>query len=122
MDTTRPAAPCPATADAAPSPAEAEAEVDAVLQARAVHGLIRNDPRMPPKLRMLLVLYAGDLLDRAGRAVELTPLGLAVLAAAGEAGPEAAAPAPAAPSGGTCRSPGPPSSAAGRSPTSRPPT
>ena len=37
---------------------------------------------MPPKLRMLLVLYAGDLLDRAGRSVELTPLGLATLAAA----------------------------------------
>jgi hypothetical protein len=32
---------------------------------------------MPPKLRMLLVLYAGDLLERAGRSVELTPLGLA---------------------------------------------
>ena len=108
MDATRPAAPRPATADAAPSPAEAE--VDAVLQARAVHGLIRNDPRMPPRLRALLVLYAGDLLDRAGRSVELTPLGLATLAAAGEAGPRASVPDP-APSGGTRRSR-----------TSRPPT
>jgi hypothetical protein len=67
--------------------------VDAVLQARAVHGLIRNDPRMPPKLRALLVLYAGDLLERAGRSVELTPLGLAALAAAGEVGSRASAPA-----------------------------
>jgi hypothetical protein len=86
-----------------------------------VHGLIRNDPRMPPKLRMLLVLYAGDLLERAGRSVELTPLGLATLAAGGEAGPWATTSA-AAPSGGACRSPDPPSPAAGRSPTSRPPT
>jgi hypothetical protein len=89
-----------------------------VLQARAVHGLIRNDPRMPPKLRMLLVLYAGDLLDRAGRAVELTPLGLAALAA-GEAGPRASVPDP-APSGGARRPPGPSSPATGRSRTSRP--
>ncbi len=81
-----------------------------MLQARAVHGLIRNDPRMPPKLRMLLVLYAGDLLERAGRSVELTPLGLAALAASGEAGPRASVPDP-APSGGTRRSR-----------TSRPPT
>jgi hypothetical protein len=65
-----------------------------VLQARAVHGLIRNDLRMPPRLRALLVLYAGDLLERAGRSVELTPLGLAALAAAGEAGPRASASAP----------------------------
>ncbi len=56
MDAMRPAIPPPA-----------EAGVDAVLQARAVHGLIGNDPRMPPKLRMLLVLYPGDLLERAGR-------------------------------------------------------
>jgi hypothetical protein len=102
MDATR-----PATGDATPSPAEAE--VDAVLQARAVHELIRNDPRMPPKLRMLLVLYAGDLLERAGRSVELTPLGLAALAV-GEAGSRASVPDP-APSGGTRRSR-----------TSRPPT
>jgi hypothetical protein len=91
MDTTRPAAPRPAAVDTASSPAEAG--VDAVLQARTVHGLIRNDPRMPPKLRMLLVLYAGDLLERAGRSVELTPLGLAALAAAGEVGSRASAPA-----------------------------
>ena len=103
MDATRPAA-----VDATPAPAEAG--VDAVLQARAVHGLIRNDPAMPPKLRMLLVLYAGDLLDRAGRSVELTPLGLAALAAGGEAVPRASVPGP-APSGGTRRSR-----------TSRPPT
>ena len=99
MDAMRPAIPPPA-----------EAGVDAVLQARAVHGLIRNDPRMPPKLRMLLVLYAGDLLERAGRSVELTPLGLAALAAGGEAGPRASVPGP-APSDGTRRSR-----------TSRPPT
>jgi len=72
---TRPDTPRPAAA----ATASPTAEIDAVLQARAVHGLIRNDPRMPPKLRMLLVLYAGDLLDRAGRSVELTPLGLAAL-------------------------------------------
>ena len=100
MDATHPAVPRPAVADATPAPAEIE--VDAVLQARAVHGLIRNDPAMPPKLRMLLVLYAGDLLDRAGRAVELTPLGLAALAAE-EAGPRASVTDP-APSGGTRRS------------------
>jgi hypothetical protein len=41
---------------------------------------------MPPRLRVLLVLYTGDLLDRTERSVELTPLGLAALAA-GEAGP-----------------------------------
>ena len=97
-----------ATRSAAPSPAEAG--VDAVLQARAVHGLIRNDPRMPPKPRMLLVLHAGDLLERAGRSVELTPLGLAALAAGGEAGPRASVP-DSAPFGGTRRSR-----------TSRPPT
>jgi hypothetical protein len=74
-----------------------------VLQARAVHGLIRNDPRMPPKLRALLVLYAGDLLNCAGRSVELTPLGLAALAAAGEAGLRASVPGP-TPSGGARRS------------------
>ena len=84
-------------------PSPAEVEVDAVLQARAVHGLIKNDPRMPPELRMLLVLYAGDLLERAGRSVELTPLGLAALAAAEETGPQASVPDP-APSGGTRRS------------------
>jgi hypothetical protein len=81
-----------------------------VLQARAVHGLIRNDLRMPPRLRALLVLYAGDLLDQAGRSVELTLLGLAALAAAGEAGLWASVLGP-APSGGTRRSR-----------TSRPPT
>jgi hypothetical protein len=81
MDAMRPAIPPPA-----------EAGVDAVLQARAVHGLIRNDPRMPPKLRMLLVLYAGDLLERAGRSVELTPLGLAALAAAERRGRGRASP------------------------------
>ena len=58
---------------------------------------------MPPRLRALLVLYAGDLLDRAGRSVELTPLGLAALAAAGEAEPRASVTGP-APSGGTRRS------------------
>jgi hypothetical protein len=84
MDATR-----PASADAAPT----EAEVDAVLQARAVHGLIRNDPRMPPRLRALLVRYAGDLLDHAEWLVELTPLGFAALVAAGETGPGAGAPA-----------------------------
>jgi hypothetical protein len=106
MDTTRPAAPRPAAVDTASSPASTG--VDAVLQARAVHELIGNDPRMPPKLRMLLVLYAGDLLERAGRSVELTPLGLAALAAAGEAGPHATAPAlTPAPSGETRRPPGP---------------
>ena len=82
MDATR-----PASADAAPT------EVDAVLQARAVHGLIRNDPRMPPRLRALLVRYAGDLLDHAEWLVELTPLGFAALVAAGETGPGAGAPA-----------------------------
>ena len=92
MDAMRPAIPPPA-----------EAGVDAVLQDRAVHGLIRNDPRMPPKLRMLLVLYAGDLLDRAGRSVELTPLGLAALAADGEAGPQANAPSPPRPTGRAAR-------------------
>ena len=74
----------PAAADATP------AEVDAVLQAQAVHGLIRSDPAMPPRLRSMLVLYAGDLLDRDGRSVELTPAGLAALAVAGAAGPPAA--------------------------------
>ncbi len=90
MDT-RPVIPRAAVADASPSPAESE--VDAVLQAWAVHGLTRGDPAMPLRLRALLVLYAGDLLDRAGRSVELTPPGLAALAATGEAGPEASAPA-----------------------------
>jgi hypothetical protein len=71
-------------ADAAP------AEVDAVLQAQAVHGLIRSDPAMPPRLRALLVLHAGDLLDRDGRSVELTPAGLAALAEAEAVGPPAA--------------------------------
>jgi DNA-binding transcriptional LysR family regulator len=47
-----------------------------------VHGLIRGDPAMPPRLRALLVAYAGPLLDRDGRAVELTPPGLAALRAA----------------------------------------
>jgi len=108
MDATR-----PASADAAPT------EVDAVLQARAVHGLIRNDPRMPPRLRALLVRYAGDLLDHAEWLVELTPLGLAALAADGEAGPQANAPIPAT-SDGTRRPPGPSSLATGRSRTSRP--
>ena len=117
MDATRPAVPRPAAGDAITADATAApAEADAVLQARAVHGLIRNDPRMPPKLRMLLVLYAGDLLDRAGRSVELTPLGLAApAAAAGEAGPEATAPTT---SGGTRRPPGPSSPATGRPRTS----
>ena len=105
--------------DALRRPFPAEAEVDAVLQARAVHGLIGNDPRMPPKLRTLLVLYAGDPLDRDERNVELTPSGLAALAAAGEAGPRAAAPAPL---DGARRSPGSTSPAAGRLRTSRPPT
>jgi hypothetical protein len=73
--------------DSTSAPTDATpAEVDAVLQAQAVHGLIRNDPAMAPRLRALLVLYAGDLLDRDGRAVELTPAGLAALAAA-EAAP-----------------------------------
>ncbi len=108
MDATRPAAPRPATGDAATAdatPAPAEAGVDAVLQTRTVRELIRNDPWMPPKLRALLVLYAGDLLDRAGWSVELTPLGLAAVAA-GNARPRANAPAPAT-SDGARRPPGP---------------
>jgi DNA-binding transcriptional LysR family regulator len=36
------------------------------------------------------VFYAGDLLDRDGRQVELTPAGLAALAEAGAAGSPAA--------------------------------
>ena len=51
---TRPVIPRAAVADASPSPAESE--VDAVLQAWAVHGLIRGDPAMPLRLRALLVL------------------------------------------------------------------
>ena len=47
-----------------------------------MHGLIRSDPRMPPRLRALLVAYAGLLLNRDGRAVQLTPPRLAALRAA----------------------------------------
>ncbi len=60
-----------------------EREEHVVLQAQAVHGLIRNDPAMPPKLRSMLVAYASDLLDRA-TTVTLTPKALAVLRAAEE--------------------------------------
>ncbi len=54
------------------------AEVDAVLQAQAAHGLVRNDPAMPPRLRALLVAYAGLLLDEA-RPIVLTPEAIAAL-------------------------------------------
>jgi hypothetical protein len=55
-----------------------EREVDAVLQAQAVHSLIRNDPAMPPKLRAMLVTYAGRLLDEA-RPIVLTPEAITAL-------------------------------------------
>ena len=56
MDATRPAAPAPA-----------EAGVDAVLQARAVHGLIRNDPRMPPRVWMRKLRSGGSVGRRGSR-------------------------------------------------------
>jgi hypothetical protein len=55
-----------------------EREVDAVLQAQAVHGLIRNDAAMPARLRSMLVAYAGRLLDEA-RPIVLTPEAIAAL-------------------------------------------
>ncbi len=55
-----------------------EREEHVVLQAQAVHGLIRNDPAMPPKLRAMLVTYAGRLLDEV-RPIVLTPKAIAAL-------------------------------------------
>ncbi len=65
--------------DSTSAPTDATtAEVDAVLQAQVVHSLIRNDPAMPPKLRAMLVTYAGRLLDEA-RPIVLTPKAIAAL-------------------------------------------
>jgi hypothetical protein len=65
-----------------PARSPTPAEERAVAQARAVHGLIQNDPAMPASLRSRLVTYAGLLLDREERGVALTPAGLAALRAA----------------------------------------
>jgi hypothetical protein len=69
-----------------PARSPTPAEERAVAQARAVHGLIQNDPAMPASLRSRLVTYAGLLLDREERAVALTPAGLAALERAEAAG------------------------------------